>query len=264
MSGGGKGGVRAPGLLTRRALLGAGAAGAGGLILSGCDRLNANPRFRSLLEGAETLHRRSQRLLGGHEPLAREYSERDLSPVFRPNGSRDVADIGYRMLVESGFAGWALVVDGLVRRRLALPLAALQALPQREQITRHDCVEGWSAIGKWQGPQLSRVLDAAGLLPDARYIVFHCADRFGSTPYYESIDLIDAFHPQTILAWRMNGQPLPVAHGAPVRLRVERQLGYKHAKYVMRIEARASLAGLYGGKGGYWEDDAGYAWYAGI
>jgi DMSO/TMAO reductase YedYZ molybdopterin-dependent catalytic subunit len=143
-------------------------------------------------------------------------------------------------------------------------LPADQALPQRAQITRHDCVEGWSAIGKWQGPQLSHVLDLAGLLPGARYIVFHCADRFGPAPYYESIDLIDARHPQTILAWRMNDRPLPVAHGAPLRLRVERQLGYKQAKFVMRIEARATLAGLYGGKGGYWEDAGDYAWYAGI
>ena len=137
-------------------------------------------------------------------------------------------------------------------------------MPQREQITRHDCVEGWSAIGKWQGPQLSAVLAMAGLLPAARYVVFHCADRMEGRPYYESIDLIDAFHPQTILAWRMNGQALPIAHGAPLRLRVERQLGYKHAKFVMRIELRDSLAGLYGGKGGSWEDARGYQWYAGI
>ena len=137
-------------------------------------------------------------------------------------------------------------------------------MPQRRQITRHDCVEGWSAIGVWQGPQLGPILRRAGLLPQARYLVFHCADRFDGRPYYESIDLIDAFHPQTILAWRMNDAPLPVANGAPLRLRVERQLGYKHAKFVQRIEARASLAGLYGGKGGYWEDVGDYAWYAGI
>jgi DMSO/TMAO reductase YedYZ molybdopterin-dependent catalytic subunit len=95
-------------------------------------------------------------------------------------------------------------------------------------------------------------------------VVFHCADRFGSQPYYESIDLVDAFHPQTILAWAMNDAPLNVGHGAPVRLRVERQLGYKHAKYVMRVEAVASLAGIGAGKGGYWEDSNGYEWYAGI
>jgi DMSO/TMAO reductase YedYZ molybdopterin-dependent catalytic subunit len=250
-------------LITRRRLLEVGALGSG-LVLAGCDKLDQSPGFRSVLESAETLHRRAQRIVGGHEPLAREFSEREMSPVFRTNGSRNVADIGYQMHVQQGFAQWALVIDGLVQKPLALPLAALMALPQRIQITRHDCVEGWSAIGKWQGPQLSRVLDLAGLLPRARYIVFHCADRIGMAPYYESIDLVDAFHPQTILAWRMNDRPLPVDHGAPLRLRVERQLGYKQAKYVMRIEARSRLAGLYRGKGGFWEDDADYAWYAGI
>jgi len=252
-----------PLVISRRRLLGAGALGAGGLILSGCDRLNSSPGFRSLLEGAEGLHLRSQRLLG-RDALAREYAESDMSPRFRSNGNTEVADPAYRQHTADGFANWTLTVDGLVRKPLRLPLSALQALPQRSQITRHDCVEGWSAIGKWQGPQLSRLLDMAGLRPEARFLIFHCADRFGETPYYESIDLVDAFHPQTILAWRMNGQPLPVAHGAPLRLRVERQLGYKHAKYVMRIEARASLAGLHGGKGGYWEDRSGYQWYAGI
>lgn len=241
-----------------------GALGASGLLLSGCDNLNSNATFRSTLEGSEGLHRRAQRLIGGHEPLAREYSPADMSPMFRSNGNRDVAEAGYQAQAQAGFAQWALAVDGLVKRPLALPLTALMGLPQRQQITRHDCVEGWSAIGKWQGPQLSRVLDMAGLLPQARYIVFHCADRFGTTPYYESIDLIDAHHPQTILAWRLNDRPLPIENGAPLRLRVERQLGYKHAKYVMRIEARQTLGGLYGGKGGFWEDDTGYAWYAGI
>ncbi len=247
--------------LTRRRLLGIGASG---LILSGCDRLNGSPAFRGLIEGAEGLHLRSQRLIVGREALAREFAEADMSPTFRANGNRMVADAAYRRHAAQGFAQWSLVVGGLVRCPLALPLAALQALPQRTQITRHDCVEGWSAIGRWQGPQLGRVLDLVGLEPQARYIVFHCADRFGAAPYYESIDLIDAFHPQTILAWRMNGAALPEAHGAPLRLRVERQLGYKHAKYVMRIEARASLSGLYGGKGGYWEDAGDYQWYAGI
>jgi DMSO/TMAO reductase YedYZ molybdopterin-dependent catalytic subunit len=250
-------------LVTRRGLIRTGALGAGGLLLAGCDRLTTNPDFRGILEGAESLHMGSQRGLGA-QALAREFSESAMSPVFRANGNKDVADSAYRKLLASGFVGWNLIVDGLVAHPLALPLAALQAMPQREQITRHDCVEGWSAIGKWQGPKLSRVLDLAGVSERARYVVFHCADRFGSTPYYESVDLIDAMHPQTILAWRMNGQPLPEAHGAPIRLRVERQLGYKHAKFVMRIEARESLDGLYGGKGGYWEDHSDYAWYAGI
>jgi DMSO/TMAO reductase YedYZ molybdopterin-dependent catalytic subunit len=206
---------------------------------------------------------KSQRLLMG-DALAREYTAAQMSPVFRANGSTSVDDAGYARHLASGFAQWSLQVDGLVKRPLALPLSALQAMTQRRQITRHDCVEGWSAIGQWQGPPLGAVLAMAGLLPAARYAVFHCADRLGGAPYYESIDLVDAFHPQTILAWQMNGRPLPVEHGAPLRLRVERQLGYKQAKYVMRIELSASLSGLFGGKGGYWEDAGDYAWYAGI
>ena len=137
-------------------------------------------------------------------------------------------------------------------------------MPSRTQITRHDCVEGWSAIGKWTGVQLGRLLKQVGLQPNVRFIVFHCADNFDGTPYYESIDLVDAFHPQTLLAYAMNGEPLSIGHGAPLRLRVERQLGYKHAKYVMRVEAVALLSGMGGGQGGYWEDAADYYWYAGI
>jgi DMSO/TMAO reductase YedYZ molybdopterin-dependent catalytic subunit len=246
---------------SRRKML---AAGTGGLLVSACDRLNRSPAFRGLLEDAADLHLPAQRLLGGREALAREFTEREMSPLFRANGNTAPADPVYRRHAAAGFAQWTLRVEGLVRHPLALPLAALQAMPQRSQITRHDCVEGWSAIGKWEGPQLGAVLALAELLPAARYAVFHCADGFSGVPYYESIDLIDAFHPQTLLAWRMNGAPLPTAHGAPVRLRVERQLGYKHAKYVMRIELRSSLAGLHGGKGGYWEDHSGYQWYAGI
>ncbi|MEY4783009.1 MAG: hypothetical protein RIR41_944, partial [Pseudomonadota bacterium] len=153
----------------------------------------------------------------------------------------------------------------LVERPLYLSLADLRALPARTQITRHDCVEGWSAIGKWQGAQLGPLLQTAGLKPNARFAVMHCADNYGggADMYYESIDLIDGFHPQTILAYNLNGQPLDVAHGAPLRLRVERQLGYKHAKYLMRIEMVERLDSFGRGKGGYWED-RGYEWYAGI
>jgi DMSO/TMAO reductase YedYZ molybdopterin-dependent catalytic subunit len=241
-------------MISRRQAL---AGGAGSLLVGACDRLNQSHAVRGLLEDVGNLHLPAQRLLAGRDALAREFSASQMSPIFRSNGNTDPGDPGYRAHFASHFAGWALRVDGLVKRPLDLPLSALKALPQRSQITRHDCVEGWSAIGQWQGPQLGAVLAQAGLLPNARYAVFHCADRFGAKPYYESIDLIDAFHPQTILAWRMNGQPLPLAHGAPLRLRVERQLGYKHAKYVMRIELRETLAALYAGKGGYWEDHSG-------
>ena len=250
-------------LIDRRALIGGLAAG-GGLLLSGCDKLNASPGFRSILEGAETLHYRAQRLVAGREALAREYAASDMSPFFRTNGNTMPASPEYQAHANAKFADWRLVVDGLVARPLQLSLAQLASLPQRAQITRHDCVEGWSAIGKWQGPQLGPILRAAGLSSRAKYLVFHCADDFDGTPYYESIDLNDGFHPQTILAMHMNDQPLPVGHGAPIRLRVERQLGYKHAKYVMRIEARERFSDLGSGKGGYWEDNAAYEWYAGI
>ncbi|MGN6355949.1 MAG: molybdopterin-dependent oxidoreductase [Novosphingobium sp.] len=247
-------------MIGRRGVL----AGGAGLLVSACDRLNENPVVRRLLTEAADLHMPAQRLITDRGALAREFSENRMSPDFRANGNTAPEDPLYRRHLDAGFAQWALRVDGLVRQSLALPLAALPAMPQRTQVTRHDCVEGWSAIGKWQGPQLGAVLALAGLLPAAKYAVFHCADAFGTTPYYESIDLVDAFHPQTILAWRMNDRPLPEAHGAPLRLRAEKQLGYKHAKYVMRIELVPTLAGLYGGKGGYWEDHSGYQWYAGI
>jgi DMSO/TMAO reductase YedYZ molybdopterin-dependent catalytic subunit len=250
-------------IVSRRKLIGIGAAGAGGLLLGGCDRLNDSDTFRGVLKGATGLNQRTHRLLMG-QGLAREFTEAEMSPVFKANGSVSVGDPAYRSQLAQSFGGWALRVDGLVKQPLMLPLTALKALPQRTQITRHDCVEGWSAIGKWQGPQLGKVLEAAGLLSNAKYAVFHCADVLEGAPYYESIDLVDAFHPQTILAWRMNDTPLDEAHGAPLRLRVERQLGYKQAKYVMRIELTETLAGLYGGGGGHWEDARGYQWYAGI
>ena len=170
---------------------------------------------------------------------------------------------GRRLSPVKGAGRLALPIDGCPRP-LSLSLDRIMGLPQRTQITRHDCVEGWSAIGRWTGVPLSILLDGAGLREQARFLVFHCMDRFGAWPYYESIDLIDAFHPQTLLAFGLNGRFLPIANGAPLRLRVERQLGYKHAKYLARIEAVASLAGTHRGAGGYWEDSSDYEWYAGI
>jgi DMSO/TMAO reductase YedYZ molybdopterin-dependent catalytic subunit len=168
-------------------------------------------------------------------------------------------------LLVDEFRRWRLKIHGLVLRPLDLSLNNLRLMPARTQITRHDCVEGWSAIGQWTGVPLSALLKMAGMRSETRYIVFYCADTLetGADPYYESIDLIDAFHPQTILAYDLNGKPLPIANGAPLRLRVERQLGYKHAKYVMRIEAVQHLGHIGGGKGGFWED-RGYEWYAGV
>ena len=258
--------------LHRRALLKAFAA-VGGLVLSSCDRLASEPRFRSVLDAANSLTYRVQRLLIGADRLAREYSEADISPAFRANGSTDPQDEGYLKLWDNRFADWRLRVHGLVDHELSLSLEDLRALPARTQITRHDCVEGWSCIGKWTGVPLAQILSRAGVRPEARFVVFHCADTLDdggesnvdpeSIRYYESIDMIDAAHPQTILAYDMNGKQLTVAHGAPLRLRLERQLGYKMAKYIMRIELAQSFAGLHGGRGGYWED-RGYEWYAGI
>jgi DMSO/TMAO reductase YedYZ molybdopterin-dependent catalytic subunit len=248
-------------MISRRRFI---AAGSSGLLLSGCDRLNNSPQFRSVLRSAEKLNMASQRLISPRDALAREYDESERSPFFRSNGTAMPGTPAYQQHLSEHFANWRLAVDGLVARPLSIPIQTLRSLPPRTQITRHDCVEGWSAIGKWHGVQLSRILDAAGLSTRAKYIVFHCADRFGDKPYYESVDLVDAFHPQTILAWGMNGHLLPVPNGAPLRLRVERQLGYKHAKYVERVEAVESLAGIQGGKGGYWEDNVDYEWYAGI
>jgi DMSO/TMAO reductase YedYZ molybdopterin-dependent catalytic subunit len=257
--------------LRRRDLLRAFAA-IGGIALSGCDGAAAGPRFRSVLNAASNLTYKMQRFLIGAHRLAPEYSEADISPAFRPNGSIDPQDKDYLKLVGNHFDDWRLKIHGLVEHELSLSLEQLRALPTRTQITRHDCVEGWSCIAKWSGVPLSEILMRAGVRPEARFAIFHCADTLDdggesadpeNIRYYESIDLIDAAHPQTILAYDMNDTPLSVRHGAPLRLRVERQLGYKMAKYIMRIELVQSLSGLHGGQGGYWED-RGYEWYAGI
>jgi DMSO/TMAO reductase YedYZ molybdopterin-dependent catalytic subunit len=251
--------------LSRRAAL-IGAAGAGGLMLAGCDKLSASPSFLRVLATAESWNMNLQRALVGRNRLAREFSKADISPTFKANGSFTGSGDEYRRLADGGFSDYQLKLEGLVRHPLSLSLAELRALPSRSQITRHDCVEGWSAIGGWTGTPLGLLLKSAQLLPQARYIVFHCFDDLGGGDtglYYESIDLNDAFHPQTILAYDMNGAPLSEPHGAPLRLRLERQLGYKMAKYIKSIEAVSSFANIGSGRGGFWED-RGYQWYAGI
>lgn len=244
--------------MQRRGLI----AGASALFLSGCAKVAESRAGQSLFTTAERWHRGAHRLLAGNA-LVREYDRSDISPSFRGNGSRTVGTPEYAVALANGFADWRLTVSGLVAHPLSLSLDNIRRLPQRTQITRHDCVEGWSAIGEWTGPQLSTILRAAQLKPEARFIVFRCADTLSGSPYYESIDLDDAFHPQTLIAHRLNGMPLPEKNGAPLRLRVERQLGYKHAKYLTGIEAVASLGRIGKGRGGYWED-RGYEWYAGI
>jgi DMSO/TMAO reductase YedYZ molybdopterin-dependent catalytic subunit len=197
--------------------------------------------------------------------MAQEFEPSQVAPVFRGNGTLSPGDADYVALRNGGFAGYRLTVGGLVAKPAEFGLDELRAMPARTQITRHDCVEGWSCIGKWTGAKLGPLLDRAGVKPEARYVVFYCADAMDATgaKYYESIDLDSAYHPQTILAYEMNDQILPVPHGAPLRLRVERQLGYKMAKYIMRIELTRGFADIADGGGGYWEDQ-GYEWYAGI
>ena len=238
--------------------------GSGALMLGACSKVHDSEAGVRFFEGIDDWHQGLQRALTSRNALAREYSPADISPFFRGNGSTDPQNDGYPEHVANNFVDWRFAVGGLVRKPLSLSLDQIMRLPQRTQITRHDCVEGWSAIGQWTGPRLSVFLDMAELLPEARYIVFRCADDYTQGRYYESIDLEDAYHPQTIIAHRLNGEPLPVRNGAPLRARVERQLGYKHAKYLTGVEAVASLDGIGLGKGGYWEDHGGYQWYAGM
>ena len=255
-------------MLDRRRLLLGGAA----LGLSGCKVLDgANVKdtaLRNAFESVSGLTYRAQRLLAGGHRLAPEYQEADIRQGQRPNGSTDPDTGEYLALSETGFADYALQITGMVDKPLTLSLAQLHAMPAKTQITRHDCVEGWSCIAKWTGVPLAAVLAEAKPKTTARFAVFHCFDAIerslsGVVTYYESIDLIDAYHPQTLLAYGMNGAPLPVANGAPLRLRVERQLGYKMAKYVHTIELVDSFATYGLGKGSYWAD-RGYEWYAGI
>ena len=234
-------------------------------LLTACNKVGETETFARLVEGAQGWHRGLHRALGiGRITMAPEYTRADLSPYFRGNGSLSVDTPEYAAALADGFAGWTLTVDGLVESPMVLTMDAIRALPQRTQITRHDCVEGWSAIGEWTGPQLSAILNAAKVQDGAKFVVFRCADNLNGADYYESCDLDDAFHPQTIVAHQLNGGALPVRNGAPLRMRLERQLGYKHPKYLTRIEVVASLGDIHGGQGGYWEDRAGYQWYAGI
>ncbi len=222
--------------------------------------LNNNDGVHRVLGSAEGLNH----LLIGTRGMAREYRDADVDTQFRINGFDTPTDARYAGYRADAFSSYRLIVDGAVENRLAFTLPHLEKIAQQTQITRHDCVEGWSAIGKWSGVRLSDVLDLARPNEGAKYVVFRCLDVDPQgTPYYESLDMQQARHPQALLALRLNGKPLDPDHGAPVRLRVPTQLGYKSAKWVQRIEVVSSLGTIYGGGGGYWEDQ-GYQWYAGI
>jgi DMSO/TMAO reductase YedYZ molybdopterin-dependent catalytic subunit len=251
-------------ILTRRKLLTTGMATAGATMLGGCGRLFEGDTMRPLLDFGQLLSYNAHRLLLAHQPLVREYSMDDISPDFPSNGTAMPSGSAYFDFITTNFENWRLKVDGLVKNPLSVSLDEIKAMPSRSQITQHSCDEGWTAIGQWTGVPLAHLLNMAELQPEARYIVFHCLDEMTSGElYYESIDLFAAFHPQTILAYGMNGGGLPIRHGAPLRLRVEYQVGYKNAKFVTRVEAVDRLNMFGRGKGGYWPD-RGYQWYAGL
>ena len=237
----------------------------GGLLLAGCDRLSNSRWFTRMLAVAESLNAAVKKGTATRLSMAQEFSASDLSPSFRSNGTSRPSSAEYDRLAAGAFADYRLQVGGLVATPLSLSLDEIRALPSRTQITRHDCVEGWSAIGKWKGARLSALLQKAQPTSAAKYVMFRCADSLDASgsPYYESIDMDDAYHEQTLLAYELNDAVLPIENGAPLRLRVERQLGYKMAKYVMRIDLVEKLDDIGGGQGGYWEDQ-GYQWYAGI
>lgn len=259
-------------LITRRNFLRSSAIAGSGLILAGCDQFDfladkAGPG-RQIMERANVLSYQAQRLIMGDQTLAREYSASEIRQGQRPNGSTDPTTAEYVALRDSNFAGYTLKITGLVQRPQSFTLDQLRNMPSRSQITRHDCVEGWSCIAKWTGTPLGPLLDMAMVKPEARYAVYHCYDNIqrtlsGDILYYTSSDLIDAYHPQSLLSYGLNDQALPVSNGAPVRLRIERALGYKQPKFLHTVELVASLDGFGKGRGGYWED-TGYDWYGGI
>ena len=249
--------------ISRRKLITRGlaaAAGASGLGVAArlADRYGLIPPDHAGIYGAgETLTYAAQKLLMSHHSLAREFNRSDISKVFPVNGEVPENETYHRLLAH-GFADWRLTVEGLVAHPLALSLAELKSFPSRNQITHQACEEGWSFIAEWSGVPLSYVLNLVGVRREAKYIVFFPFDES-----WDSLDMSDAWHPQTLLAYGMNGQELPTPHGAPVRLRVARQLGYKSVKYLSRITVTDTLKNI--GKGlGSISPEIGYSWYAGI
>ncbi|KKC32181.1 molybdopterin-dependent oxidoreductase [Devosia psychrophila] len=259
-------------LITRRNFLRTSAVSGSGLILAGCDQFDfladKSGPARQIMERANVLTYSVQRAVIGEQTLAREYAASEIRQGMRPNGSVDPTTPEYLALKEANFAGYKLTIKGLVDREVSFSLAELRNMPERTQITRHDCVEGWSCIAKWTGTPLGPLLDMAGVKSTARYCVYHCFDNIqrtlsGDILYYTSSDLIDAYHPQSILSYGLNDEVLPVSNGAPIRLRIERALGYKQPKYLHTIELVDDLTPFGKGRGGYWED-TGYDWYGGI
>ena len=248
------------GLMTRRRAIMLGLASLGGVAIVRTPR-PLPPTYGNLLRLGDTFTYAAHRTLLPGESLVKEFTTADLTSfpatgTVNPGVSvKSALGETYRQSQARGFSDWRITVEGLVARPRAFSLAELRQLSSRTQITRHTCEEGWSAIGQWTGTPLSLVLDAAGMLPAARFVQTHSVDD-----WIDSIDLLDALHPQTILAYGMNGRDLPIPHGGPVRLRVERQLGYKSLKFVHRLVITDEFDD--GGKQGNIQN--GWAWYTGI
>ncbi len=252
--------MKTTGLITRRGAIVAGLASVGGIVLARRFPKILPPTGGNVLRMGDSFTYGAQRALLG-QSLVREYDQRDVTS-FPATGTTDPGRTvqgepgeAYRRVQGGAFADWSLPVEGRVAKPRAFSLADLKQFPPRTQITRHTCEEGWTAIGQWTGVPLGLVLAAAGALPSARFVVFHSYDD-----WIDSIDMADALHPQTILAYGMNGRDLPIPHGAPVRLRVERQMGYKSMKYVKRIVVSDTFDD--GGQKGNIQN--GWAWYTGI
>jgi len=215
------------------------------------------PDYGGIYGPGQTLTYAAQRLLTTHS-LAREFPRSMISKTPFANSTAPPNDL-FKRHQASGFADWPLSVDGMVARPGSLSLSDLKSLPVRSQITEVACEEGWSYIAEWIGTPLAEVLNEVGILPHARYVVFFSIDK----DWWDSIDMADALHSQTLLTHGMNDGDLPVSFGGPLRMRVPRQLGYKSVKYITRLTVTDSLKSF--GKGlGSSEPDYGYAWYAGI
>jgi len=215
------------------------------------------PDAGGLYGPGETLTYAAQRLLGRHS-MAREFSRNDISKNPFANEVDPLGD-EFKRLQAASFVDWRVTVEGMAARPASFSLAEIRSFPTSTQITMNGCEEGWTYIAEWTGVPLSHILEQVGALPHVRYVVY----RSIQPDWWESIDMADALHPQTILAHRMNGTDLPVPFGGPLRLRVPRQLGYKSVKYINRLILTDNLKPFGKGRGGAGAD-AGYAWYAGI
>jgi DMSO/TMAO reductase YedYZ molybdopterin-dependent catalytic subunit len=242
-----------------RTALGAVAASAAGTAVHLAKRYGLVPPDHGGLFGVgETLTYSAHRVLLHGQPLAREFRRDQISENFPAINTILPDDPFYQLQMEDSFKDWTLTVDGFVNRPSDLSLAQLKSFPSRSQITEHICEQGWSAIAEWTGVPLSVVLNAVEIRPEAKFVVLYTVDD-----WWDSLDMADAWHPQTLLAYGMNGRDLPVPHGAPVRLRVERQLGYKNLKYLSYIMVTDSLKDIGKGQGAVGAE-FGYSWYAGI